>query len=101
MLVIGCCLVCDTQIGLVSFAAVVADVCPYMQMDQFFFMTDRHDPGFCCVRYITDVRLREWKVYLQPLAARKFKHSLCASQPDVQACCILKTGMLQNFKPIM
>lgn len=40
-------------------------------MDQFFFMPDRHDPGFCCVRYITDVRLREWKVYLQPVATRE------------------------------
>lgn len=41
------------------------------QMDQFFFMADRHDPSFCCVRYMTDVRLREWKVYLQPVAKRE------------------------------
>jgi hypothetical protein len=42
----------------------------HTQMDQFFFMADRHDPSFCCVRYMTDVRLREWKVYLQPVAKR-------------------------------
>jgi hypothetical protein len=40
-------------------------------MDQFFFMADRHDPSFCAVRYMTDVRLREWKVYLQPVANRE------------------------------
>jgi len=42
-----------------------------LQMDQFFFMADRHDANFCAVRYITDVRLREWRAYLQPLAARE------------------------------
>jgi hypothetical protein len=42
----------------------------HTQMDQFFFMADRHDPSFCAVRYMTDVRLREWKVYLQPVAKR-------------------------------
>lgn len=45
--------------------------CPVLQMDQFFFMADRHDPSFCAVRYMTDVRLREWKVYLQPVAKRE------------------------------
>uniref|UniRef100_A0A383VCQ7 J domain-containing protein n=1 Tax=Tetradesmus obliquus TaxID=3088 RepID=A0A383VCQ7_TETOB len=42
----------------------------HTQMDQFFFMADRHDPNFCCVRYITTVQLREWRAYLQPLATR-------------------------------
>lgn len=42
-------------------------------MDQFFFMPDRHDASFCAVRYITDVRLREWRAYLQPLAAREWR----------------------------
>lgn len=42
-----------------------------LQMDQFFFMGDRHDANFCCVRYITNIQLREWKRYLQPLANRK------------------------------
>lgn len=51
-------------------------VCP-AQMDQFFFMADRHDPSFCCVRYMTDVRLREWKVYLQPVAKRECSPRLC------------------------
>jgi hypothetical protein len=48
-----------------------------LQMDQFFFMPDRHDPGFCCVRYMTDVRLREWKVYLQPVAKRRLLALVC------------------------
>eukprot|EP00879_Flechtneria_rotunda_P014734 GHRR01015396.1.p1 GENE.GHRR01015396.1~~GHRR01015396.1.p1 ORF type:complete len:237 (+),score=96.15 GHRR01015396.1:314-1024(+) len=50
----------------------MARVCAILavQMDQFFFMADRHDANFCCVRYITDIRLREWRAYLQPLAAR-------------------------------
>eukprot|EP00775_Hariotina_reticulata_P002272 gene2272-2584_t len=43
---------------------------PMRQMDQFFFMADRHDANFCAVRYITDIRLREWRAYLQPLATR-------------------------------
>lgn len=47
------------------------------QMDQFFFMADRHDPSFCCVRYMTDVRLREWKVYLQPVAKRELRALVC------------------------
>jgi hypothetical protein len=53
-----------------------------VQMDQFFFMQDRHDAGYCAVRYIADVRLREWRVYMQSLATRK-------SAPrarDMQAC---------------
>lgn len=41
-------------------------------MDQFFFMADRHDTNYCCVRYITNVRLREWKRYLQPLANSEY-----------------------------
>ncbi|KAF8056471.1 dnaJ [Scenedesmus sp. PABB004] len=42
----------------------------HTQMDQFFFMQDRHDAGFCAVRYIATIQLREWKRYLQPLATR-------------------------------
>jgi hypothetical protein len=49
-------------------------------MDQFFFMADRHDPSFCCVRYMTDVRLREWKVYLQPVAKRECQLACALSQ---------------------
>lgn len=51
-----------------------------MQMDQFFFMADRHDSNFCCVRYITNIQLREWKRYLQPLASRKWSAHQCLLQ---------------------
>jgi hypothetical protein len=59
------------------FVCLVGDICLpccaiCLQMDQFFFMADRHDPNFCCVRYITTVQLREWRAYLQPLATREY-----------------------------
>jgi hypothetical protein len=48
----------------------------HTQMDSFFFMTDRHDSGFTAVRYIADLRLRQWRAYLQPLADRAWAETL-------------------------
>lgn len=73
------------------------------QMDQFFFMADRHDPSFCCVRYMTDVRLREWKVYLQPVAKREclltcvlLKRTAGVSVREQRAWCRLDPSVWQQ-----
>eukprot|EP00877_Chromochloris_zofingiensis_P006933 jgi/Chrzof1/2493/Cz11g17180.t1 len=50
---------------------VVSGISEYhTQMDQFFFMEDRHDARFTVIRYLADLRLREWRSYLQPVIGK-------------------------------
>jgi hypothetical protein len=39
----------------------------HTQLDQFAFMPDRHDSKHTCVRYISNLKLREWRSALQPV----------------------------------
>jgi hypothetical protein len=42
----------------------------HTQMDQFFFMADRHDLKHTSVRYVANMRLREWRAALQPVIGK-------------------------------
>lgn len=35
--------------------------------DQIIFMPDRNDPNFTVVRFISDIQLREWRAFMEPI----------------------------------
>lgn len=58
----------------------------HTQLDQFAFMPDRHDSKHTCVRYISNLKLREWRSALQPVIGSEsppplLRFSTCPSLP--------------------
>ena len=58
----------------------------HTQLDQFAFMPDRHDTKHTSVRYISTLKLREWRFALQPVLGSKTQQWMHVCTDQVLPC---------------
>jgi hypothetical protein len=68
----------------------------HTQLDQFAFMPDRHDSKHTCVRYISNLKLREWRSALQPVIGSESPPPSSASAPAPPWLCLDQHGAQQE-----